>query len=340
MNVETKDKMIFVVGNSRSGTTMMGRILGKHPDIFTFHELHFFGELWSSKDSGTNITKTAAINLIANLLSIQREGYLNSKRNPKRFIAEAEIILNKTKESYTKEEVFSKMLINEASLSEKSIPCDQTPRNLFYVEDILALYPEAKIINMVRDPRNVLLSQKNKWKRRYLGAKNIPFKEAIRAKINYHPITISKLWQANINHMKSFEGNSSVLTIKFEKLLETPEGMIKKTCDFLEIDYFNEMLNIPQVGSSSGKDKKNKTGINKDRLHAYKKGGLGEEEVEICQKITQQNMARYDYQLQNVVSNPFKKYFLYITFPFKVSLALLMNLKRMNNVIENIKRRL
>jgi hypothetical protein len=30
---------------------------------------------------------------------------------------------------------------------------------------------------MIRDPRDVLLSQKGKWKRRTLGAKNIPRKE-------------------------------------------------------------------------------------------------------------------------------------------------------------------
>ena len=40
-------KQIFVVGSSRSGTTMMGRILGSHTDIFTFNELHFFGTIWS-----------------------------------------------------------------------------------------------------------------------------------------------------------------------------------------------------------------------------------------------------------------------------------------------------
>ena len=41
-------KQIFVVGSSRSGTTMMGRILGNHKDIFTFNELHFFGAIWTN----------------------------------------------------------------------------------------------------------------------------------------------------------------------------------------------------------------------------------------------------------------------------------------------------
>ena len=37
----TKARQIFIVGSSRSGTTMMGRILSNHKDVFTFKELHF-----------------------------------------------------------------------------------------------------------------------------------------------------------------------------------------------------------------------------------------------------------------------------------------------------------
>jgi hypothetical protein len=34
--------MICIVGNSRTGTTMLGRILGRNSAIHTFSELHFF----------------------------------------------------------------------------------------------------------------------------------------------------------------------------------------------------------------------------------------------------------------------------------------------------------
>ena len=54
---QTNFPMIFIVGNSRSGTTMMGRILGNNPNVFTFHELHFFEQLWSTRDSNRLFSK-------------------------------------------------------------------------------------------------------------------------------------------------------------------------------------------------------------------------------------------------------------------------------------------
>ena len=65
--------MIFVVGNSRSGTTMMGRILGKHPSVYTFGELHFFGQLCAPPFS-SELPKEEIEELAAQLYCIQREG--------------------------------------------------------------------------------------------------------------------------------------------------------------------------------------------------------------------------------------------------------------------------
>src|SRR5215210_2934653 len=150
---------IFVVGNSRSGTTMMGRVLGQHPDVFTLGEIHFFEQLWSAQGGERSISRTEAARLAARLLCIQRDGYLNQSR-PDRFYGEAERLLASLRpRDLVPAKIFEAFLVSEAKKNGKTVPCDQTPRNVFYIGEILALYPEARVINMVRDPRDVLLSQ-------------------------------------------------------------------------------------------------------------------------------------------------------------------------------------
>lgn len=46
-SIERDFNPIFIIGNSRSGTTLMGSILGLKREVFTFKELHFFSYLWS-----------------------------------------------------------------------------------------------------------------------------------------------------------------------------------------------------------------------------------------------------------------------------------------------------
>src|SRR5215213_1932348 len=209
---------IFVVGNSRSGTTMMGRVLGRHPDVFTLRETHFFEQLWSPADQERHISEVEAIPLASRLLRVQRDGYLN-QGDPDRFYGEARgLITSMRHEVLTSAAVFKTLIILEANKNGKAIPCDHTPRNVFYLKEILELFPEGRVINLIRDPRNVLLSQKRKWKRRFLGAKNIPLKEAFRSWVNYHPITIAKLWNASVHAAEHYADDNRVYSLRFEDL--------------------------------------------------------------------------------------------------------------------------
>jgi hypothetical protein len=203
MNKKTVDmydkdnRLIFVVGNSRSGTHLMSNILGNSPEVYNFrHELHFFEELWSPRDEGRELTREKAEALAARLFSIHRSGYL-TQSDPGAFAHEARDIVDSAG-GLAGERVFESFLRNVAAENGKSIPCDHTPRNVFYIGEIMELYPEARVVNMVRDPRDVLLSQKRKWKRRHLGgaegARYITRKEVFRSWANYSPFLVGRLW--------------------------------------------------------------------------------------------------------------------------------------------------
>ena len=106
---------------------------------------------------------------------------------------------------------------------------------------------------MVRDNRDVLLSQKNKWKRKFLGAKKIPFLESIRSFVNYHPITTSLVWNSSLKITRGLKHKSNVYILKFEEFVLAPEQKLK-LCNFLKIDYQSIMLEIENIGSSNTND--------------------------------------------------------------------------------------
>jgi hypothetical protein len=334
--------MIFVVGNSRSGTTMMGRILGKHPDIYTFGELHFFGQLCAPPFS-SELRKTNAAKLATELYCVQQEGY-RTHGNPHRFLKKAEVFLNNlTSYPETPALLFSAFLHDEATKNGKTIPCDQTPRNVFYIKDILELYPKARIINMIRDPRDVLLSQKRKWKRRFLGGSDMPMKETFRDWINYHPITISHIWRTAVTAADQFIQHERVISIYFEELLAHPETTVKSVCDFAGISYTDTMLQVPQVGSSVAEDKPQQLGINSHRAHSWQHettgGELSSAEIYLNQTITAALMKKHNYNPVSIQPNVASLTLHLLTFPVKLGGAFLFNLDRMKNIRQTLKRR-
>ncbi len=336
--------MLFVVGNSRSGTTMMGRILGNHPDVFTFGELHFFGQLWSPSYP-SEMNKLKSVELATKLFCVQRSGY--RKHGNFKSYAEVAQSLCETLTGYpiTPTAVFSAFLQYETTLNGKNIPCDQTPRNVFYIDELLKCYPQARIINMIRDPRDVLLSQKRKWKRRFLGGTDLPIKETIRDWINYHPITISKIWQTAVSAADRFSDNNQILTIYFEQLLDNPDICVEKICQFAEIDYSSSLLQVPQVGSSINEDNVGQLGINPDRSGNWNDNradvsNLDSSEIYICQRINDTLMKKHNYHPVVIRPNVFRLLVNLVSFPIKVVLAFLCNLDRIKNIRETLRRRL
>jgi len=318
---------------------MMRRVLGNHPEVHMLEELHFFEQLWSSADKTKTISIPEATLLASKLLFIQRDGYLSSMDTEK-YKAEAADIATKAGTPLYPHEVLKAFLFYETHHHNRTIPCEKTPQDVFYIAEILELFPSAKVINMVRDPRGVMLSQKRKWQRRKMGAGFMTKKEQRRLKINYHPITISKLWNASIRAALKFKNEPRVHHMIFENLVNDSENEIKKLCAFIGIDFNNEMMMIPQVGSSNEADKPDEFGIKTERAGNWEKGGLNKGEIYFCQSICGDYMQQYGYEVKKVNPGVLYPAYYYISFPVKIFLALLFNLHRTKNIVEAIKRRL
>ena len=338
--------LVFIVGNSRSGTTIMARLIGRSESVHALNELHFFEEQWSPHEISSSLTKETQLEMLSKLLNKERDDYIGKKRS-KEFLQEANNILNTFKRYYVDAQtLFQKFLLYEAALNNKHIACEQTPRNIFYAKEILTYYPDAKIINMVRDPRAILLSQKNRWRIRSLGAKNFPFREVIRSWANYHPITTSLLWNSAINVGNEMHKNRNFKTVKYEDFTSKPKLIIREICEFLNVPYNDEILMIQQseggVSSFQRRDKPQGVGINSEAASRWMKGGLNRSEILICQQLTKKNMESNSYEplhFSMFANFPILLFYTF-TFPLKLLVALIFNVSQHKNLIATVRRRM
>ena len=237
------------------------------------------------------LNENEAAVLLSKLLFVQRDGYIGTTDSEKYRQEAIDLLSTIDKNFWIPHELYFKMMVNETHVNQKEIPCEKTPQNVFYIEEILQLFPQARIINMIRDPRAILLSQKRKWTRRKMGATFITRREVFRLRMNYHPITMSKLWNAAINAGLKYSNRPEVLNVKFEDLLDNPKQTVQNICNHLEVPFEATMLDIPQASSSNEKDSDEK-GVNKKRARNWQKGGLSKAEIELCQRICGENMKK------------------------------------------------
>ena len=341
MSKQAENTFIFVVGNPRSGTTMMGRLLGNHPMIHTFDaELHFFEKLWAPEDRNRQVSLAEATDFAARLACIEHDKFFR-QGDPKRFWAKArEVVQGVSANNFSLADIYKTFLKHAAAANGKTIPCEQTQGYVYYLRELLDLFPGAKVINMVRDPRDVLLSQKCRWKIQFAKPQIFRRQTVIRTWMNYHPISTSRLWRAAVRTADKFKDDGRLCSVRFEDLLEHPEKESRKICEFIGVSYYPNMLEVPRTNSSLVPDRPDQKGIDPARTANWKSGGLNPAEIFISQTIAEDTMKKWGYRPARTLPNPLALAFYGGTFPVKLFLTVLLHRKYIKNIREAVKRRL
>jgi tetratricopeptide (TPR) repeat protein len=182
---KSKKKMIFILGMPRSGTTLVEQIISSHPDVYGSGELNFLARVVYK-----NFFKEDKINFIDNLTKLNNEDLSLIKNQYFSFI-----------ENFNSDKVY---------LTDKAL------FNFQWIGFIKILFPEAKIINCVRDPKDNCLSiYKNLFENEGHWCYNK--KELVDCYKLY--IDLMKFWNKKIP--------GEIYDIKYEDLIANPESEIK-----------------------------------------------------------------------------------------------------------------
>ena len=257
---KSKEISVFIVGCERSGTTLMEIILDNHSNMAICPETHFWMDGINKKLEkilNKNKFKNNQLDEIKEFVDGFRDfsdQWYEYGLTPSNYI-ELKNISNKNSLL-----IYRMIIEGQAKIRGKKIFGEKTPGHVFFINNIIKMYPNTKIIQMIRDPRDVTLSRLYK-KGEY--SKNILDKIVNGFFVNIEWNLSSKLARFYKEKLKD-----NFLLISFEELLENPEEIIEQICNFLDVDFEEKMLDINVINSSFLNESK---GFSKTSKNRWKK---------------------------------------------------------------------
>jgi hypothetical protein len=149
------DTVFFIAGEMRSGTSWFRRSVSAHPEIVCGHEGSFFGRDYDQEEipvyAGPVSSLTRAL-AVSNEFRIWHglawnqwtDGYEEDLRN-----------LTRLSIDY--------FLAKEVARTGKRIVGDKSPQHTANLDEIYEIYPNARVIHIVRDGRDVAVSAVHHW---------------------------------------------------------------------------------------------------------------------------------------------------------------------------------
>lgn len=214
--VHTDFAPFFIVGFERSGTTLLATLLDRHSMIAVTPETHFFDLVLPKRRDIRDISTHAA--LADRLFSSRRVKDMVLEHSKllarfKRYSPNYPSLLQATLEEYVEKQG-------------KSIIGEKTPAHMPYVPLILRWYPNAKVICIVRDGRDAVLSlMKSPWPQKNLRLHCRMWRWCAKRTLKYE---------------KWFPNNFTI--VRFEDILLRPKETVMWIDGFLGVAFEDRQL--------------------------------------------------------------------------------------------------
>ncbi len=223
----------FIFGHARSGTTLLTRLVRLHPEVHCNYQAHFF-------------TRQPLLKSLVN--TPEAEEWLTRKSNRWNQGGDLSALVLRASADF--------ILERDAAREGKNIVGDKSPSSTIHgqaVRDMHAVYPDAKLVYIVRDGRDVLISERFRnfvEESKFLTAEDqriiadlkvdpAPFTDGRRSIFTEAFIRrVAKGWVANLKETED-EGhrlfNGNYFGMRYEDLLQTPFNEMSKLWDFLGV---------------------------------------------------------------------------------------------------------
>lgn len=284
--------MFFILGNPRSGTTLLRLMLTCHPKIHVPPECGFI--IWWAKKyfrEGGVIAFSEINKIIDDLISSKKFEFwkLEYDEIKKAF---------RRLDSINYEKICT-ILYTLHSNNNGKINAVLGDKNNFHTKHILDLnmiFPDCKFIHIVRDGRDVAAS--------YLSIKDCEMTSDYYPKLKKDIESIAKEWSENLSivsrNFKELQ-SSRLLEIKYEDLVTEPQKILRRVCNHLGLEFVNSMLDFHIINKRDKLEPieflewKSQTlePVNNSSIGRYKI--LGKDSLKLFEKIAIKSLSKYGY---------------------------------------------
>ncbi len=214
---------IFIVGYPRSGTTLLQRLLASQPGLYTFPETHYFcvtEKIITWADNNENIPPGVLPDVYAKI---------TEKMEVRFTIAEQESLQRQAANKKLSSKLLFETIVIHCLMnlypSIKDLSSfrwiEKTPYHANFLERIIAMYPNAQVLHILRHPVPAICSRKLKF----------PFnRETTIVELAHH-------WNYMLMKVERFKENYPhyIITLRYEDLIADTENQLKAVAGFLNI---------------------------------------------------------------------------------------------------------
>ncbi len=229
---------VFIVGCPRSGTTLLQRMVNAHPKIAVMPEAPWMYQLFKQRN-GITPHGTVTADLIPALLEHPKFATLG--------ITGDQLLPLIGEDQHPTYAAFVRRIFDLYGMMQgKDLVGNKTPGLVRRLEVVHEHWPEARIINLIRDGRDVFLSMKNRPLHSHDSEAHPGWTE--------DPVSRGALWwelsvQLGRKAGKSL-GPRLYYEVRYESLVNHPTEACARLCDFLEVPQSDAMLRFYESGKT------------------------------------------------------------------------------------------
>lgn len=226
---EANQAPVFLFGVTRSGTTLLARMLDLHPNLSIYIESRYLHVVADRDPCEPLATDAAALEILGRVGDLEKEG-----------VEAASVLARFAATDRSPRSLFDAILRCRMEARGKRRYGEKTPSHFLRLDLLLDWYPSARLVFLRRDPRSIHASYKNSrdylqdgWLDRTVVGRSLYW----------------NLYQRVLREAKR-RRPGQLFEVQLEELIGDPESILRSLCVFLGEPFDQRMLEVVENNSS------------------------------------------------------------------------------------------